>query len=60
MYVPATEKLAVVARAAGLANVTVPGPDTADQVVVNVAGGLGRPSSLAVPDRLAEAGAVIV
>ena len=57
---PATEKVAVVARAAGFAKVTVPTPDTTDQVVVSVAGGLGRPSSLAVPDKLAAAGKVIV
>ena len=30
------------------------------QVVVKVAGGAGRPSSLAVPDRLAAAGKVMV
>ena len=40
-------------------NVTVPGPLTLDQVVVSIAGGLGNPSSLAVPLRLADAGSVI-
>jgi hypothetical protein len=60
VYVPAAEKVAVVARARGLAKVTVPIPDTTDQVVVRVAGGGGRPSSVAVPDKLAVAGKVMV
>ena len=46
---PCAEKVAVVSTADASANVTVPGPDTTLQVVVTVAGGLGRPSSVAVP-----------
>jgi hypothetical protein len=59
-YVPSIEKLAVVLSALASPNVTVPGPLTFDHVVVNVAGGLGNPSSLAVPLRSALAGSVIV
>jgi hypothetical protein len=59
-YVPSIEKLAVVFNAFALPNVTVPGPLTFDQVVVSIAGGLGNPSSVAVPLRLADAGSVIV
>src|SRR2546425_939366 len=58
-YVPASEKRAVVLCALTLPKVTVPGPLTVDQVT---ASGLpaGRPSSIAVPVRLAEAGSVTV
>ncbi len=49
----------MVTAAFGLPNVTVPGPLTIVQAVVNAAGGLGRPSSLTVPLKLAEAGSVI-
>jgi hypothetical protein len=59
-YVPSIEKLAEVLSALASANVTVPGPLTLDQVVVSIAGGLGNPSSVAVPLRLADAGSVIV
>ena len=59
-YVPAAEKLAVVSTAAALPNVTVPGPLTSVQVVVTVAGGFGKPSSVTVPSSVAAAGKVIV
>ena len=49
---PATEKVAVVVFAVGLAKVTVPGPLSFDHVTVTVAGGLGKPSSVTVPLRL--------
>ena len=39
---------------------TVPGPLTLLHVFVRVAGGLGRPSSVAVPESEAVAGSVIV
>ncbi len=52
--------MAVVAFALAFPNVTVPGPLTLDQVVVTVAGGFGRPSSVTVPLRLAVAGSVMV
>ena len=42
-----------------LANVTVPGPLTFDHVVVTVLPA-GKPSSFAVPFKLAEAGSVMV
>ena len=42
-----------------LPNVTFPGPLTFDQVVVSVLPA-GKPSSLAVPFKLAEAGSVMV
>src|SRR6266850_590970 len=58
-YDPAAEKLAVVVCALTLPNVTVPGPLTLDQVVVSVLPA-GKPSSFAVPFKLAEAGSVIV
>jgi hypothetical protein len=48
-YVPSIEKLAEVLSALASPNVTVPGPLTLDQVVVTVAGGLGNPSSVALP-----------
>ncbi len=57
-YVPEVEKLAVVLRALMLTKVTVPGPLNFDHVVVNVCE--GRPSSVAVPFRLADEGSVIV
>jgi hypothetical protein len=60
MYVPSTEKLADVLSAFALPKETVPGPLTLDHVVVNVAGGFGNPSSVAVPLRLALAGSVII
>ena len=56
---PATLKLAVVLNALTLPKVVVPGPLNCVHVVVKV-GGTGRPSSLAVPLRLAVAGSVIV
>ncbi len=52
--------MAVVESALALAKVTVPVPLTLDQVVVTLAGGLGSPSSVAVPTRLAVAGRVMV
>ena len=58
-YVPAAEKLAVVMSALTLPNVTVPGPLTLDQVVVTALPA-GKPSSVAVPFRLAESGSVMV
>jgi hypothetical protein len=57
-YVPDVEKVAVVLNAWESPKVTVPGPLTFDQVFVNVF--VGKPSSLAVPDRFAEAGSVMV
>ncbi len=48
------------AGALGLVKVTVPGPLTLDQVMVKTPGGLGKPSSVAVPTRLAAAGKVMV
>src|SRR5262245_22989915 len=57
---PGAEKLAVVSTAAGFPKVTMPGPETFDQLVVRAPGGLGRPSSATVPSRLAEAGEVMV
>jgi hypothetical protein len=59
-YVPAWPKDAVVDRLFALPKVTVPGPDTLLQVFVNAAGGFGRPSSLDEPNKLADAGKVIV
>ncbi len=38
----------------------MPGPLTEDQVVVTLAGGLGSPSSVAVPAKLTAAGSVMV
>ncbi len=52
--------VAVVAFALAFAKVTVPGPLTADQVVVTVAGGFGNPSSVTVPLSVALAGKVMV
>src|SRR5947199_407696 len=57
-YVPDVEKAAVVLSALTFPNVTVPGPLNLDHVVVRVP--LGKPSSVAVPDRFADAGSVIV
>ena len=51
--------MAVVLRALTLPKVTVPGPLSVDQVVVNVLP-VGKPSSVAVPLRLAKAGRVMV
>jgi hypothetical protein len=58
--VPGRLKLAWVSAALGLAKVTVPGPLSTVQVAVVVAGGLGRPSSVTLPWRLALAGWVTV
>src|SRR6266850_6510898 len=58
-YVPAAEKLAVVLSALTLPNMTVPEPLNFDHVTVSVLPA-GRPSSAAVPLRLAEAGSVTV
>src|SRR6266508_2289977 len=58
-YVPGTVNDAVVDRAAGSAKVTEPGPLTADHVCVVEAGGLGRPSSVTVPFRVALAGSTM-
>ena len=57
-YVPTTENVAVVRNELGLPNLTVPGPLTKLQVAVSLP--RGSPSSVAVPDRFAEAGNVIV
>ena len=57
-YAPATENVAVVLRLAAFPNVTEPGPLTLDQLVVSTA--LGKPSSLADPLRVADAGNVMV
>ena len=59
-YVPAALKFAVVFKAFGDPNVTVPGPLTMLQVAVTVAGGFGNPSSVAAPLKVAEDGNVIV
>jgi hypothetical protein len=59
-YVPSIEKLAEVFSALASPNVTVPGPLTVDHIVVNAPGGLGNPSSVAVPLRLADAGSVTI
>jgi hypothetical protein len=59
-YVPATENEAVVLGAEALPKVTVPGPLTIVQVVVTAPGGFGKPSSVTVPLRLADAGNVII
>lgn len=48
-YVPGVEKEAVVAGAAALPKVTVPGPFTLLHVTVTAPGGFGRPSSVTVP-----------
>src|SRR5438132_1370758 len=52
-YVPAVENVAVVLSALAFANVTVPGPLNLDQVVRRMP--FGKPSSVAVPERLASA-----
>ena len=57
-YVPDVENVADVFSAFAFANVTVPGPLNLDQVVMRVP--FGKPSSVAVPERLALAGSVIV
>ena len=57
-YVPEAEKVAVVLSRLAFPNVTVPGPLNFDHVVCKVL--VGRPSSLAVPERLALAGRVMV
>jgi hypothetical protein len=58
-YVPDAENVAVVASAFAFPNVTVPGPLNLLQVVVTLLP-TGNPSSVAVPDKLAPAGNVIV
>ena len=57
---PACEKDAVVSTAAVLPNVTVPGPDIWDHVVVTCPGEVGSPSSLTVPSRLADDGSTML
>ena len=57
---PAWEKVAVVSTWEALPKVTVPGPESLVQVVVTDPGGLGSPSSLTVPLRLAASGIVTV
>src|SRR5678815_440879 len=59
-YMPACEKLTVVLAAFALAKVAVPGPLTLLHWRRSAAGGLGKPSSLAAPVRLALLGKVIV
>ncbi len=59
-YVPAVEKVAVVEAALALAKVTVPGPLTTVHAMVRVPGGLGKPSSVTVPTKLAAAGKAMV
>ena len=59
-YVPDKENVAVVFSDVAAENVTVPGPLTLVQAYVSVAGGLGKPSSDAVPVKFAEVGNVIV
>ena len=51
--------MSVVLRALTLPNVTVPGPLTFDHVVLSVLPA-GKPSSEAVPFKLAELGSVMV
>ena len=58
-YVPAAEKLAVVLSALTFPKITVPGPLNIDHITVSLLPA-GRPPSVAVPVRLAEAGSVIV
>src|SRR2546429_9834926 len=55
----AIEKAAVVFNALALANVTVPGPLNFVHPNVRSPGGMGRPSSLAVPFSVALAGSVM-
>src|SRR2546425_290548 len=57
-YVPATENVAVLLRAAGFPNVTVPGPLVLLHIVVT--GAPPRPSSTADPISSAEAGSVTI
>src|ERR1700687_4592196 len=60
-YVPGAAKVAVVAGAAGFPKTTPEtGPETRLHVVVSLPGGLGRPSSVAVPASVAGAGSVMV
>jgi hypothetical protein len=58
-YVPGELKLTAVLSEFAFPKLTVPGPLTLLQVVVSVAGGLGRPSSVALPAKEAEFGNVI-
>ena len=48
-YVPAASKVTVAFVALAFPKAAVPGPLTLLQVVVNTPGGLGSPSSIAVP-----------
>ena len=57
-YVPEAEKVAVVLSRLAFPNVTVPVPLNFDHVVCRVL--VGNPSSLAVPERFALAGRVMV
>ena len=57
-YVPEAEKVAVVLSRLAFPNVTVPGPLNLDHVVWRAP--LGKPSSVAVPERFAAAGSVMV
>ena len=57
-YVPEVENVAIVVTALAFAKLTVPGPLNFDQVVCSVP--FGKPSSVAVPERFAPAGKVIV
>ena len=60
-YVPGAANVAVVPGAAGFPkNTPETGPETRLQVVESALGGLGNPSSLAVPASVAAAGSVIV
>src|SRR5206468_12804284 len=58
-WIPAVENIAVVVSALGFPNVTGPDPLTWLQVTVSVLPS-GRPSSVAVPERFAAAGRVII
>jgi hypothetical protein len=58
-YEPEALKLAVVLSAFVFPKLTVPGPLTTLQVVVNEAGGLGKPSSVTVPFRVTPEGSVV-
>jgi len=58
-YTPDVEKAAVVLSALTLSNVTEAGPITIDHAVMSILP-VGRPSSVAVPFRLADASKVIV
>ena len=59
VYIPGAEKFAVEFRPAALLKVTVPGPLTVLQDLVSVLP-VGKPSSVAEPASVADAGKVIV